>query len=221
MANQSRTELAGGSAAAAACIALLALLAPPAWGQPTNPFGASPDVWIYHSRGGDGYYDGTSVLPLGTHTLGIWATGGAVASETGATLCTDTSSATGQELCALDIDFQLSGAGQLVSFTPAEGLVAGSFVSSAGRRLRVNVASGTNPLRAGFPPARIGDLTVAVTGGDTVVSIAGVAGLGPDTAPHPISPHVEFVPEPGSWLLMVSALAGLAGLHALRRALAR
>jgi hypothetical protein len=221
MANQSRRERAGGGVAAAGCMALLALLTPPAWGQNTNPFGASPDVWVYHSRGGDGYYDGTSVLPLGTHTLGIWATGGAVSSETGTTLCTETSPDTGQELCALDVEFQLTGAGQLVGFTPAEGLVAGSFLSTQGTRLRVNIASGMNPLRAGFPPQRIGDLTVAVTGGNTVVSIAGVAGLGPDTASHPISPHVEFVPEPGSWLLMASALAGLAGLHALRRALAR
>jgi hypothetical protein len=223
MARHSRRRIAPGGLAAAAG-ALTALFAAPAWAQldnSDNPFRASPDAWVYHSRDGDGFYDGTRVLPIGTHSLGIWATGGAISSEAGADLCTSTSPGAGQELCALDVDFQLSGTGRLLGFTPAPGRTAGVFLNGTGTRLRVNFASGTAPLPAGFPPALLGTLGVAVTGGDTVVTVAGLAALGPDTAEHPVPTHVMFVPEPGSWLLMASALLGLAGLHALRSARAR
>lgn len=224
MARHNTGRVARGGLVGAAALALLALLAPPAWSQPTNsdnPFRVSPNVWVYHSRSGDGYYGGTRVLPLGTHTLGIWATGGAISSTPGAELCTPDSPSGGQELCALDIEFVLSGAGRLLSFTPASGLSAGAYVNPTGTRLKVNIASGSIPLAAGFPPPFLGNLTLSVTGGDTVVTIGGAGGLGPDTSSHTIQTHVEFVPEPGSWLLMASALLGLAGLYALRSARAR
>jgi len=224
MANQRSRQVAGGGLVATACVALTALLAPPASGQLTNsdnPFRQSPNVWIYHSRDADGFSDGSRQLPLGSYTLGLWATGGANPSVTEDPLCTENTPPGGQELCALNMTFQLTGPGQLLSFTAASGLTAGVFINQSGKSMNVNLVTGTDPLPAGFPPAFIGDLSFSLEGQDSWVTVAGVEGLGPDTASHPVTPQILFAPEPASWLGLACSLLGLAGLHALRSARAR
>jgi hypothetical protein len=220
-----RSSLTGWRWRGPTAVLLLALLIAPgatlALTNADNPFRASPSIMVYHSRDGDGYYDFTRVLPLGTQTLDIWATGGAISSVPGPTLCLPGSPSGGQEVCALNIHFQLSGNGELISFAAADGLSSGSFVNPPGTLLTVNLTSGAAPLPAGFPPMRIGALTLAVNGGDVVVNMTGVQGLGPDQAPHPMEPHTMFLPEPGQFWLLSSALLGLAALHRVRKARAR
>lgn len=218
------TSLRSGSMLA--CLAVL-VLAPAAPAQPpTNddsPFRASPLIWVYHSPHGDGSYHFTTVLPIGTYdgmqALDIWATGGAISSEGGPPLCIGSAEPpAGNEICALNVQFELSGDGRLLSFTPAPRFVplAESFVNSAGTRLRMNLTSAALPLPAG-PPERIGSLALDVTGGTLSVSVTGVKGVGADGVTHPVASHILFIPEPSEILLLASGIGMLALLGRLRR----
>ena len=203
---------------------LLAALvfAPGASAQPTNddnPFRVHPSIFVYHSRDGDGFWDFTTQLPIGPHVLPIRATAGALSSLV-PPLCIPSTPLGGNEICALDVEFQLSGEGRLLSFTPAPPYLAGtaSFVNSAGTRLQVNLTSGSAPLAAGFPPPVIGDLELEVTGGLVSVSVAGVMGIGPSSVDsQPVFPHIEFIPEPNGILLLGSCIGMLALLHRWKR----
>ncbi len=208
-----------------ACLAVL-VLAPAAAAQPTNddsPFRASPLIWVYHSPHGDGSYHFTTVLPIGTYdgmqALGIWATGGANPSEGGPPLCISSAEpSAGNEICALNVQFELSGDGELLSFTPAPRFVplAESFVNPTGTRLRMNLTSAALPLPAG-PPERIGSLALDVTGGTLSVSVTGVKGVGADGVTHPVASHILFIPEPSEILLLASGIGMLALLGRFRR----
>jgi len=216
-----------------ACLAVL-VLAPAAAAQPTNddsPFRASPLIWVYHSppspphgEGGDGSYHFTTVLPIGTYdgmqALDIWATGGAISSEGGPPLCIGSAEPppAGNEICALNVQFELSGDGRLLSFTPAPRFVplAESFVNSTGTLLRMNLTSAALPLPAG-PPERIGSLALEVTGGTVSVSVTGVKGVGADGVTNPVASHILFIPEPSEILLLASGIGMLALLGRFRR----
>jgi len=208
-----------------ACLAVL-VLAPAAAAQPTNddsPFRASPLIWVYHSPHGDGSYHFTTVLPIGTYdgmqALDIWATGGAIPSEAGPPLCISSAEPpAGNEICALNVQFELSGDGELLSFTPAPPFVglAESFVNSAGTLLRMNLTSAALPLPAG-PPERIGSLALDVTGGTLSVSVTGVEGVGADGVTNPVASHILFIPEPSEILLLASGIGMLALLGRFRR----
>ena len=217
-----------------ACLAVLVLV-PAAFAQPTNddsPFRASPLIWVYHSpphgeNGGDGSYHFTTVLPIGTYdgmqALDIWATGGAISSEGGPPLCISSAEPpAGNEICALNVQFELSGDGRLPSFTPAPRFVplAESFVNPAGTRLRMNLTSAALPLPAGAGmgvPERIGSLALDVTGGTLSVSVTGVKGVGADGVTNPVASHILFIPEPSEILLLASGIGMLALLGRLRR----
>ena len=211
-----------------ACLAVL-VLAPAAPAQPpTNddsPFRASPLIWVYHSPHGDGSYHFTTVLPIGTYdgmqALDIWATGGAISSEGGPPLCIGSAEPppAGNEICALNVQFELSGDGRLLSFTPAPRFVplAESFVNSAGTRLRMNLTSSALPLPAGSPVQRIGSLALDVTGGTLSVSVTGVKGVGADGVTNPVASHILFIPEPSEILLLASGIGMLALLGRFRR----
>ncbi len=204
---------------------------PPPLTNDDSPFRASPSIWVYHSRDGDGGYDFTTALPIGTHNLGIWATGGADSSGEEGPLCiTSAEPPTGDEVCALDMEFRLSGDGELLSFAPAEAFfdVTESFMdpedTPPGIRLRVILSSADAPLPAGYPPQEIGELSLEVGGGVMSVAVAqhdpllvGSEAIGADGSEHPVAGEILFIPEPSEFLLLASGIAMLALLGRYRR----
>jgi hypothetical protein len=194
-----------------------------------NPFrGRAPDCFVYHSAHADGLYDFTRVLPLGSHTLGLWATAGAT--TTAEPSCAPGPSFPGPpfpgtgEICFVSFVIEKSGGGSLDSFTFSGGLSGGTRVSPDGSTLTVNLSVATSPLPGGFAssslPLRIGDIGLTM-GTDTVVNLTrgSCLGLGAENRAVPV--HTMFLPEPGEYALLATGLFGLAGLYRLKLRLAR
>lgn len=187
-----------------------------------NPFRVAPNCWVFHSQGEDGYYDFTTVFhTTGPKTVSIWATGGAT-TTTGASCAPGPQPGTG-EVCYVSFVLEVTGAGSLDSFTPVSGLSAGVASANAGKKLTVNLSSGTSPLPGGFlagsAPAKVGDLGLTV-GSDTVVNLTSGTCFKPGMEKRSVVSQTMFLPEPGQGVLLVSALLALAAVHWLRRKLA-
>jgi len=232
VANRRRARARGGSAWVIG--ALIALAAAPATAgvEGPNPFGyGSGQPWVFQSGYGSvnnepGFDHYTRTIPIGTTTLHLYATAGPSPSsgggEGGEDVCAPpVEGVAGDEICGMDVQINLTGAGYLAAFRPA-GPPAGSGIaffpetlSSATKSLRLNSVRSTDPIPAGAH--KIGELDVTVQGTGVVVTVSGNAMvLGGRTVAN-IEPNVIAVPEPGEIPLLLSALLGLAGLAALRR----
>lgn len=183
-----------------------------------NPFrGIAPNCFVYHSRDGDGFYDFPRVLPLGTYSLGLWATAGAT--TTAEPSCEPGPQPGTGEICFVSFVLQKSGGGSLNGFTFSGGLNGASTLSTDGSTLTVNLTTATNPLPGGFVPSsapvRIGDVALTVAG-DTTVNLTSGSCLGLGAKSLSVPAHTIFLPEPGEYMLLASGLFGLAGLYWLR-----
>jgi hypothetical protein len=190
-----------------------------------NPFrGVSPDCFVYHSAdpAGDGFYDFTRVLPVGQHSLGLWATAGAT--TTAEPSCRPGAQPGTGEICFVSFVIEKSGSGTLDSFTFSGGLSGKAKVSPDGSKLAVNLSVATDPLPGGFVefsiPKRIGDIGLTM-GSDTVVNLTSGNCRGLGAAHLAVPAHTLFIPEPGEYMLLATGLFGLAGLYRLKLRLAR
>lgn len=150
-------------------------------------------------------------------------------------------------VCAFNVNFEIgdSGLGQFVSFTPNSALAAAGMLSvpAAGTfppnqtTFSINFVNSDNPLAPGvFPGGGVHELgflqvealgagmAVYVRAGDSVRSetLAAIDMTDPSVSLSNLTgdtmqPHAIAVPEPGTTLSLVSALAGLGGLYRLRR----
>ena len=213
-------------AAALGIATALALLGSAASAQVTdaqNPFlGKAPGCFVYHSRDGDGFYDFTRILPVGSHMLGLWATAGAT--TTAEPSCEPGPQPGTGEICVVSFAIEKTGAGSLDGFAFSGGIAGGSSLSPDGSILTVNITAATDPLPGGFvpgsAPVRIGDLSLTV-GSDTTVSLTDGSCLSLGAESRSVPTHVIFLPEPTDTLLLAAGVLGLVGLHGLRKRLAR
>ena len=226
MSRNRRPKATATGVASLAITLAVTLLSVGASAQLTNadsPFrGRAPGCFVYHSHDGDGFYDFTRVLPLGSHTLGLWATAGAT--STGEPSCEPGTKPGTGEICFVSFVIQKSGTGSLTGFTFAGGITGVSTLSPDGSTLSVNISRATNPFPAGYVPSvapvRIGDLNLTI-GSNTVVSLTGGSCLGPGAETRAVPAHTMFLPEPGKHVLLAAGLLGLAVLHRVRTTLAR
>lgn len=197
---------------------LLAWAAPAAGVNDMNPFRIAPDIWVYYDKDGSGFDAYTATVPLGIHTIDLRVTAGEIASLGGETLCTLPAGATGQELCALDVQIQVTGPGVITGFAAETGLGLVPFIQPDGKTMSIAFSTLTNPFPTPFPPQRLGALTVDITGNNAVVAVTGNSGIGPNSVDVKTAlSNIVLVPEPGVPLLLASGVGGLLGLHRLRR----
>jgi len=199
-----------------------------------NPFGyGSGRPWVFQSGYGavddePGFDHYTRTLPLGTSTLHLYATAGPTPSDAGGEgdVCSPSvEGSAGDEICGMDVQINLVGAGFLAAFRPA-GPPGGSGIAffpeaftSATKSLRLNSVRADDPIPAGA--REIGELDVTVQGSGVVVTVSGNAMVIGGRRTASIEPNVIAVPEPGELPLLASALLGLAALARLRRRRAR
>jgi len=126
----------------------------------------------------------------------------------------------GDEICGYDVLIKVGGSGCLDAFVPDSGAVIYHPPSQ-------DLNCTTPELQAAFvntgptssDPLRIGWLTVNAVGASAAkVEVLGEHIVAADLALEEIpQATITYVPEPGEILLLASGIAGLAGLHRLRK----
>ena len=194
-----------------------------------NPFGfGSGAPWIFQSGNGAiaddvGFDAHTRILQLGTTTLHLYATAGPLSSQEGEQVCSPgPEGGSGDEICGMDIQINVTGPAHLAGFRPVAQPVGAEFTffpttfSATTKSLSLNSVRATDPIPTGAH--KIGELDVTVTGGSgVVVTVSGDEMVLGRRQVATIGPNIIAVPEPGATSLLVSALLGLAGLAGLRR----
>ena len=193
-----------------------------------NPFGyGSGRPWIFQSGYGTvdddpGFDHYTRVLKLGTTTLHLYATAGPVASGAGQLCSVPPDGGSGDEICGMDVQINVTGPAYIAGFRPAAppggtGIVfAPTTFSSTTKSMRFNSVRSSDAIPAGAHP--IGELDVTVTGGlGVLVTVSGNAMVLAKQQEAAVEPNILAVPEPALGAQLASALAALAGLAALRR----
>jgi hypothetical protein len=226
-----RARSRGRSAWVLGALVVLAVAPATAGVEGPNPFGyGSGQPWIFQSGYGSvadepGFDHYTRTIPIGTTTLHLYATAGPTPSSGGGEgedVCSPpVAGIAGDEICGMDVQINLTGAGYLAAFRPA-GPPGGTGIafspetfSTTTKSLSFNSVRSTDPIPAGAH--KLGELDVTVQGNGVVVTVSGNAMvLGGRTVAN-VVPNVIAVPEPGEIPLLLSALLGLAGLSALRR----
>jgi len=166
---------------------------------------ASPPT-IFHSPMDDGIpaTAGTPTLPPGSsQPIHIYYSTGAQPSTVG-TPCVD---GNGDEVCAVDVTIERFGAWELLSFTPAEGVVFALSSTS----LRFNAG---NPLTGSLGTVKLGDLNIDTRDAGSL-SVSQADAVSADLELLPVAPSVLVtVPEPSQ---AMGLLTGVAFLILLRR----
>jgi hypothetical protein len=173
-----------------------------------NPFHlGSGQAFVFQSGGSDNHpgvsdfgahpFDHyTRVLPLGTTTLHLYATGGHADSLPGEVLCQGgPGGGSGDEICGFDVEITLTGPAHVSDFRAAG--------PPGGDGIRTYPMSGFGPTVTGSS-----GVVVSVTDGGMVLA---------NRQTIPMNSTLLAVPEPGvPWMLGVACL-GLALLYRLRR----
>lgn len=172
---------------------------------------AAAQAAVYHSPANDGVIPAaTPVLPTsGPEWLHLYADTAGNAATASGTACED---GDGDEICGWHVSIQAAAGAELLSFTPATGVVY-SLTTSALTAAGV----GANP--PSVAPYWIGDLLVQSTDPSMATSIeaGGVHVVTADLSVQPIAVNTVAtipLPEPGRG---AGLAAGLACLAALRR----
>ena len=185
----------------------LGLLAPPA--------GATIAVFADD----DGNNNGVVTLDTqALHVLEIWI------DKQGATTsldaCNDAEGqGEGDEICGYDVLIKVAGSGCLDDFVPSGAVVyhpPSVDLDCTTPELQAALVN-TSPTSSG--PLRIGWLTINAVGAEAAkVVVLGEHVVAADLALEGITEGtIAYVPEPAEILLLASGIAGLAGLHRLRK----
>jgi len=210
-------------------VCAFAILAAGSAGAQENPFGFGSGVpWVFQSGYGTvaddpGFDHHTRILPLGTTTLHLYSTAGPNGSGEEEQVCSPApGGGSGDEICGMDVQVNVTGPAHLAAFRPAGppvGTGISFFPTSFGtttKSLRLNSVRSIDPIPAGA--FKFGELDVTVTGATGVsVTVSGNAMVLGQRQLVPIEANIIAVPEPDESWLLVSALLGLAGLAAVRR----
>ena len=126
----------------------------------------------------------------------------------------------GDEICGYDVLIKVGGSGCLDDFKPDSGAVVyhppSVDLDCTTPELQAALVN-TNPTSSG--PLRIGWLTINAVGAEAAkVVVLGDHIVAADLALEDIPEGtIAYVPEPAEILLLASGIAGLAGLHRLRK----
>lgn len=176
---------------------------------------AAASIVVFHSPGDDGVA-ASSALELDPNTdvfLNLWLVKGTTSSP-GGTVCVN---ASGDEICAWDVNVVLDGDATILSWSADVSMESSVIVggpAADNKSLRINRLLET-PLAG---PTRVGVLHVDVGSGSASVTSVGNHIISADKRLETVTPQtLAQAPEPSAGLLLGSGLVGLLWLDARRR----